>query len=51
MWYHCVVVGSSAQAEIKPSSEQHIQELQAALQKLPKVHLLVLDTIIKHLKE
>ncbi|KAI0664187.1 hypothetical protein C8Q70DRAFT_1049696 [Cubamyces menziesii] len=44
-------VGSSAQAEIKPSSEQHIQELQAALQKLPKVHLLVLDTIIKHLKD
>ncbi|OSD03102.1 hypothetical protein PYCCODRAFT_1494927 [Trametes coccinea BRFM310] len=44
-------VGSSANQEIKPSTEQHIMELQAALQKLPKVHLLVLDTIIKHVKD
>ncbi|CDO73283.1 hypothetical protein BN946_scf185008.g45 [Trametes cinnabarina] len=44
-------VGSSANQEMKPSTEQHIMELQAALQKLPKVQLLVLDTIIKHLKD
>ena len=35
----------------QPSEEQHLQELQAALQKLPKIHLIVLDTILKHLKE
>lgn len=39
------------QAELKPSDEQHIQELQSALQKLPKIHLFVLDAIVKHLKE
>ncbi|OCH93651.1 hypothetical protein OBBRIDRAFT_790007 [Obba rivulosa] len=44
-------VGSSASAEAAPSEEQHIQDLQAALQKLPKVHLAVLDTIVTHLKE
>ncbi|KAI0367057.1 hypothetical protein BV20DRAFT_1093145 [Pilatotrama ljubarskyi] len=44
-------VGSSANQELKPSTEQHILELQAALQKLPKIHLLVLDTIIKHIKD
>lgn len=35
----------------QPSEEQHVQELQAALQKLPRIHLIVLDTLIKHLKE
>ncbi|KAH9851942.1 hypothetical protein C2E23DRAFT_214849 [Lenzites betulinus] len=44
-------VGSSANQELKPSSEQHVLELQAALTKLPKVHLMVLDILIKHLKE
>ncbi|KAI0820816.1 hypothetical protein BC628DRAFT_1329645 [Trametes gibbosa] len=44
-------VGSSANQELKPSSEQHILELQAALTKLPKIHLMVLDIIIKHLKD
>ncbi|EIW58644.1 uncharacterized protein TRAVEDRAFT_29154 [Trametes versicolor FP-101664 SS1] len=44
-------VGSSAHQELKPSSEQHVLELQAALQKLPKIHLLVLDIIVKHLKD
>ncbi|KAI0352312.1 hypothetical protein OH77DRAFT_1428605 [Trametes cingulata] len=44
-------VGSSANQELKPSTEQHVQELQAALQKLPKIHLLVLDTLVKHLKD
>lgn len=37
--------------EMQPSAEQHILEVQSALQKLPKVHLMVLDTIIRHLKE
>ena len=36
---------------LKPSEEQHIQDVQLALQKLPKIHLLVLDTLVKHLKE
>ncbi|TFK94176.1 hypothetical protein K466DRAFT_6229 [Polyporus arcularius HHB13444] len=36
---------------LKPSDEQHIQELQSALQKLPKINLLVLDTLVKHLKD
>ncbi|KAI0693202.1 hypothetical protein C8T65DRAFT_668442 [Cerioporus squamosus] len=36
---------------LKPSDEQHIQEVQSALQKLPKIHLLVLDTLVKHLKD
>ncbi|KAI0923819.1 hypothetical protein AcV5_009263 [Taiwanofungus camphoratus] len=43
-------VGSGASGEEPPSEDQHIQDLQAALQKLPKVHLLVLDTIVRHLK-
>ena len=37
--------------ELQPTDEQHIQELQSALQKLPKIHLLVLDMLIKHLAE
>ncbi|TCD61771.1 hypothetical protein EIP91_007949 [Steccherinum ochraceum] len=40
----------SASQSLQPSEEQHIQELQGALQKLPMVHLVVLDTIIQHLK-
>lgn len=47
---HLVLVGSGASGEEPPSEDQHIQDLQAALQKLPKVHLLVLDTIVRHLK-
>ncbi|EKM49960.1 uncharacterized protein PHACADRAFT_264420 [Phanerochaete carnosa HHB-10118-sp] len=35
----------------QPSEEQHIQELQAALQKLPRIHLIVLDTLLKHLRD
>ena len=38
-------------ADEQPSEEQHLQELQAALQKLPRIHLIVLDTLLKHLKE
>ncbi|THH02679.1 hypothetical protein EW026_g202 [Hermanssonia centrifuga] len=37
--------------EEQPSEQQHIQDLQTALQKLPRVHLIVLDTLVKHLKE
>ncbi|KAH9945710.1 hypothetical protein B0H21DRAFT_860177 [Amylocystis lapponica] len=44
-------VGSAANGEEPPSEEQHIQDVQLALQKLPKIHLLVLDTIVKHLKD
>ncbi|KAL4243387.1 hypothetical protein ABKN59_011332 [Abortiporus biennis] len=36
---------------VAPTEEQHIQELQNALSKLPKVHLIVLDTVVKHLKD
>ena len=45
--YH--TVGSGNQEHT--SEEQHIQDLQLALQKLPKVHLFVLDAIIKHIRE
>ncbi|KAF8074890.1 hypothetical protein FPV67DRAFT_1475342 [Lyophyllum atratum] len=44
-------VGSSAaKMEAEKSPEEHIQSLGAALQRLPRVHLYVLDAIIKHLK-
>nr|VWO94596.1 Ribonuclease 3 (EC (Ribonuclease III) (RNase III) [Ganoderma boninense] len=42
-------VGSN-KGDAKPSDEQHIQDVQAALLKLPKIHLFVLDALIKHLK-
>ncbi|KAH8093805.1 hypothetical protein BXZ70DRAFT_949249 [Cristinia sonorae] len=42
---------SAGRTELQPSSEQHVIELQNALQKLPMVHLVVLDTIVKHLKD
>ncbi|KAI0091704.1 hypothetical protein BDY19DRAFT_885240 [Irpex rosettiformis] len=41
----------AVKTEEQSSEEQHIQDLQTALQKLPRVHLLVLDTLIKHLRE
>jgi hypothetical protein len=47
---YCTLVGG-VKPEEQLSEEQHVQELQGALQKLPKIHLLVLDTILKHLKE
>jgi RhoGAP domain len=37
-------------AEGQQTEEQHWQGLGAALQKLPRVHLYVLDLIVKHLK-
>lgn len=33
------------------NQEQHIEELNAALHKLPRVHLLVLDAVVSHLKQ
>lgn len=45
------VVGEVKTEETQASEEQHIQDLQSALQKLPRVHLIVLDAIIKHVKE
>ncbi|KZT10072.1 uncharacterized protein LAESUDRAFT_741666 [Laetiporus sulphureus 93-53] len=44
------IMGSGTKPE-ETSEEQHIQDVQGALQHLPKVHLMVLDTIVKHLKE
>jgi hypothetical protein len=44
------IVGS-AKAEGDVSEEQHLQDLQVALQRLPKVHLYVLDAIVSHLRK
>ena len=41
----------SVKPEEQPSEEKHIHELQNALQKLPRIHLFVLDAIVKHLRE
>ncbi|KAI0343232.1 hypothetical protein BDW22DRAFT_1407130 [Trametopsis cervina] len=41
----------AAKPEEQPTQQQRIQDLQGALQKLPRVHLLVLDTLVKHLKQ
>ena len=41
-------VGSGA-VEV-PNEQQHIQDLQVALLRLPKIHLLVLDELFKHIK-
>ena len=43
------LVGSS-KAVGEPSEQQHLQDLQAALQRLPRVNLYVLDAIISHLR-
>ncbi|KAF8845130.1 hypothetical protein BDN67DRAFT_962064 [Paxillus ammoniavirescens] len=43
-------VGSAGKADGEPSEEQHLQDLQAALQRLPKVHLYVLDAVVTHLR-
>lgn len=40
----------SAKADGDVSEEQHLQDLQVALQRLPKVHLYVLDAIVSHLR-
>jgi hypothetical protein len=45
------LVGSTAKMEDEVSKEQKIQDLSAALYKLPRVHLHVLDALIKHLKQ
>ncbi|CAL1714693.1 unnamed protein product [Somion occarium] len=44
-------VGAVKAPEGQPSEEQHIQDLQAALQRLPRIHLFVLDAVVKHLKQ
>ncbi|KAH7929102.1 hypothetical protein BV22DRAFT_1057685 [Leucogyrophana mollusca] len=43
-------VGSAAKADSEVSEQQHIQDLQATLQRLPKVHLFVLDAVVTHLR-
>ncbi|KAG6328564.1 hypothetical protein ID866_10525, partial [Astraeus odoratus] len=42
-------VGAAAKANGEESEQRHIQDLQAALQRLPKVHIFVLNAIISHL--
>jgi hypothetical protein len=44
------IVGS-AKADGDVSQVQHLQDLQVALQRLPKVHLYVLDAIVSHLRK
>ncbi|KAF8347678.1 hypothetical protein F5887DRAFT_953662 [Amanita rubescens] len=43
------IVGSKTEGEV--TEEQRIQNVCAALQKLPRVHLYVMDALIKHLNE
>ncbi|KAF9045812.1 hypothetical protein BDZ89DRAFT_979706 [Hymenopellis radicata] len=43
-------VGSTAKSEGEANDEQRFKEVSSALQKLPRVHLYVLDAIVKHLK-
>lgn len=43
-------VGSTAKSEDEDNEGQHIQSIGTALQRLPRIHLYVLDVIIKHLK-
>ena len=40
----------AVKSDVHPSDEQHVLDLQNALQKLPMVHLVVLDTIVSHLR-
>ncbi|KAG0709279.1 hypothetical protein DFH29DRAFT_820737 [Suillus ampliporus] len=40
----------SAKIDSEASEQQHLQDLQVALQRLPKVHLYVLDAIVSHLR-
>jgi RhoGAP domain len=45
-------VGSvAAKAEENVSEEERLKNVSSALQRLPKVHLFVLDRVVKHLKE
>ena len=44
------IVGSAGKVDGEPSEEQHLQDLQIALQRLPKVHLYVLDALVTHLR-
>lgn len=44
------VGSSSSTTEGQVSEEQRLQSVASALQRLPRVHLYVLDAIVKHLK-
>ena len=46
MLIHIRIIVGAAQTE-----DRRVEDLQNVLSRLPKVNLLVLDTIIKHLKE
>lgn len=43
-------VGSTAKTGEEQSQENHISAIGAALQRLPRIHLYVLDAVVKHLK-
>lgn len=43
-------VGSGAKADGEQTEEQRLQDLQTALQRLPKVHVYVLDALVTHLR-
>ncbi len=43
-------VGSTAKSEGEVNDEQRYKEVSSSLQKLPRVHLYVLDAVVKHLK-
>lgn len=45
-----VIVGASAKSDEDTCDPQRIQDLQVALLRLPKVHLLVLEALFGHLK-
>ncbi|KAI0073278.1 hypothetical protein K474DRAFT_1666835 [Panus rudis PR-1116 ss-1] len=44
-------MGAGNKEGAQSTEMQHVLDLQSALQKLPKVHLVVLDAIVKHLKD
>ena len=45
------LIFGSVGAKMEVSEAQHIEDVQNALFKVPKVHLYVLDAVIKHLKK
>lgn len=44
------IVGSAV-FEDAAAEAAHLEQLQGALQRLPKVHLFVLDALVSHLKQ
>jgi hypothetical protein len=51
LWTTCViVVGSAPKIGDANPEEQHLQDLKNALQRLPLIHLHVLDSLLQHLR-